>query len=241
MRRNAGPGGHTAEGRIRLTRLHRAVEFVPGINSNSNATTARRADRECLMKSILSVAVLLGLLASLPSPGLAQSDTAAAGSQDAAPGQPTTPPLPARAPDPPGFEDGLLAYHRGDPAVAFKIWEPLAQRGHPAAQYSLGVLYQQGEGVLRDLRLAAHWYRRAAQRGDPDAQLNLGLLYARGEGVRQDYVEAYKWFSLAFLAYAPGEYRDIAYRNRENAAAAMTQAQIKRAEKLVEEWRVQAP
>ena len=29
----------------------------------------------------------------------------------------------------PGFQDGLLAYHRGDPAAAMEIWRSLAERG----------------------------------------------------------------------------------------------------------------
>jgi len=185
---------------------------------------------------ILAFGALLGLSAGA---ALAQSGTSdqPAAAQDAAPAEPAVPPLPVRPPDPPSFQDGLLAYHRGDPGVAFRIWKPLAERGNTAAQYSLGILYQQGEGVLRDLGMAAHWYRNAAERGDPDAQLNLGLLYAQGEGLRQDYVEAYKWFALAFRAYPPGEYRDAAFRNRENAASAMTDAQIEKAEALVEAWR----
>jgi len=195
------------------------------------------------MKSVLSVAVVCVLLGLAGRPAYAQTDTEAAptATREAAPDEPAAPPLPARPPEPPSFHDGLLAYHRGEPVTAFEIWKPLADRGHVAAQYSLGMLYQQGEGVLRDLRMAAHWYRKAAERGDPDAQLNLGLLYAQGDGVRQDFIEAYKWFSLAFRAYAPGEYRDAAFRNRENAAAAMTDEQIKKAEGLVDAWRVKAP
>jgi len=192
------------------------------------------------MKAFLSHVVMCVLLALAAAPSFSQS----AAQGDPAAGQDVpaaAPPLPNRPPDPPSFQDGLLAYHRGDPVTAFEIWKPMAERGHVGAQYSLGVLYQQGEGVVPDLRLAAHWYRKAAERGDPDAQLNLGLLYAQGKGVRQDYVEAYKWFSLAFRAYAPGEYRDAAFRNRENAAAAMTDKQIQQADRLVEAWRGKTP
>ncbi len=137
----------------------------------------------------------------------------------------------------PGFEDGLLAYHRGDHATAFQIWRPLAERGHAAAQYSLGLLYYRGEGILPDLKQAARWYRKAADQGDPDAQLNLGLMYAQGEGVRKSYVQAYKWFTLAYRHYQPGDYRDAASRNRQNAAAAMSQAQLEKAEGLVRRWK----
>ncbi len=137
----------------------------------------------------------------------------------------------------PGFDDGLLAYHRGDHSAALQIWRPLAERGHAASQYSLGLLYYRGEGVLPDPKQAAKWYRKAADQGDPDAQLNLGLMYAQGEGVKKNYVDAYKWFSLASAYYPPGESRDAAYRNRENAAAVMSAAQIEKAERLFRRWK----
>lgn len=136
-----------------------------------------------------------------------------------------------------GFEDGLLAYHRGDLAEALKIWEPLAKQGDPSAQYSLGLMYYRGEGVNLDPHEAAHWYHKAADQGDPDAQLNLGLLYAMGEGVKRNYVQAFKWFSLAYWGYPPGEYRDMAGRNRENSASAMTPEQVKEANRLVRNWK----
>ncbi len=137
----------------------------------------------------------------------------------------------------PGFEDGLLAYHRGDHRVAMEVWRPLAEQGHASAQYSLVLLYYRGEGVLPNPKQAAQWYHKAADQGDPDAQLNLGLMYAQGDGLKKNYATAYKWFSLAFFHYPAGEYRDNAFKNRENVAAAMTTAQIEKAERLVRRWK----
>lgn len=135
------------------------------------------------------------------------------------------------------FQDGLLAYHRGDHAVALEIWRPLAERGDAAAQYSLGLLYARGEGVVASLKTAVKWYHKAADQGDPDAQLNLGLMYVQGEGAKTSYVAAYKWFSLAYLSYPPGEYRDNAFRNRENVATLMSANQIEKAEGLIRRWK----
>lgn len=137
----------------------------------------------------------------------------------------------------PGFQDGLLAYHRGDHTVAIEIWLPLAERGDASAQYMVGYLYAQGEGVESDSGTAAKWYRKAADQGDPDAQLNLGLLYVNGMGGKKSYVSAYKWFALAYLTYPSGEYRDHAFRNRENTATLMSAAQIEKAERLVRSWK----
>ena len=137
----------------------------------------------------------------------------------------------------PGFQDGLLAYHRGDHAVAMEIWRPLAERGDASAQYMVGYLYARGEGVVSNSRTAAKWYHRAADQGDPDAQLNLGLMYVNGAGVKKSYVTAYKWFALAYLTYPPGEYRENAFRNRENVATLMSTEQIDKAQRRVRRWK----
>ncbi len=141
------------------------------------------------------------------------------------------------AQSPSSFQDGLLAYHRGDHTVAMEIWRPLAERGDSSAQYMVGFLYAQGEGVVSSSRTAAKWYRKAADQGDPDAQLNLGLLYVNGLGVKKSYVSAYKWFALANLIYPQVEFQNHAFRNRENVAALMSPEQIEKAERLVRSWK----
>lgn len=89
------------------------------------------------------------------------------------------------------FEAGLAAVARGDYAAALKEWSPLAEAGHASAQYSLGVMYSNGEGVPQDKAEAVRWYRLAADQGDAQAQNNLGIMYALGEGVLQDNVQAH--------------------------------------------------
>ncbi len=46
---------------------------------------------------------------------------------------------------------GREAYRRGEYATAYRIWKPLAEQGNAAAQYNLGLLYQHGLGVERQL------------------------------------------------------------------------------------------
>ena len=72
-----------------------------------------------------------------------------------------------------------------------------AEQGDAAAQYSLGVLYSTGEGVLQDDKKAITWYRKAAEQGHAHAQFNLGIGYATGVGVLQDDKKAYMWFNLS--------------------------------------------
>ena len=55
-----------------------------------------------------------------------------------------------------------------------------ADQGHASGQLNLGVMYDNGEGVLKDDAEAVRWYRLAADQGDAAAQFNLGLMYANG-------------------------------------------------------------
>ena len=72
-----------------------------------------------------------------------------------------------------------------------------ADEGVAAAQFDLGVMYANGDGVPQDEEEAAKWFRLAAEQGDADAQFALGVMYGSGRGVRQDDSEAVKWFRRA--------------------------------------------
>src|SRR5579864_4502196 len=75
------------------------------------------------------------------------------------------------------FEEGTAAYDQHDYATAMKLWLPLAEQGHRAAQFNLGVLYERGFGVPQDATQAARWYLEAAKQGDVQAQYNVGVFY----------------------------------------------------------------
>ena len=85
------------------------------------------------------------------------------------------------------FIKGLTAAQNGDFATALKEWKPLAEQGSADAQYNLGVMYDNGHGVLQDYAEAARLYRLAAEQGHTKAQYNLAQMYRRGDGVPQDY------------------------------------------------------
>ena len=95
------------------------------------------------------------------------------------------------------FKDAMAAYERGDYAAALAGFRILAAQGDAPAQFNLGLMYDNGQGVPQDYTEAAKWYRRAAAQGDAPAQFNLGVMYGNGEGVPQDYAEAAKWYRRA--------------------------------------------
>jgi len=93
---------------------------------------------------------------------------------------------------------GQIAYDSGDYELAFSEWSALAEQGNASAQYNLGVMYDNGDGVAQfDNKEAVKWYRKAAEQGNASAQFSLGFMYAYGQGVVQDYKEALKWYRKA--------------------------------------------
>ncbi len=98
---------------------------------------------------------------------------------------------------PKGFELGMNAMLEGNFAEAYCQWKPLAQKGYAEAQYNLGWLYANGNGMRVDMRQAFYWWEAAADQGHADAQFALGLSYTTGEGVKRDLNKAAQWFYKA--------------------------------------------
>ena len=95
------------------------------------------------------------------------------------------------------YEQGLTAYKQSDYQTAFKLWLPLAEQGNASAQFSLGVMYNNGQGVKQDDVEAVKWYRKAAKQGDASAQGMLGAAYILGKGVQVNKSLAKEWFRKA--------------------------------------------
>ena len=95
------------------------------------------------------------------------------------------------------FQKGVSAYKSGDYTTAFKEFAASAEQGNVDAQYNLGYMYDEGQGVPQDYKQAVKWYTKAAEQGDVRAQNNLGLMYDNGQGVPQDYKQAVKWYTKA--------------------------------------------
>ena len=101
-----------------------------------------------------------------------------------------------------------------------------AEQGLASAQNNLGVAYDNGEGVAKDLVEAVKWYGKAAEQGNAKAQFNLGVAYRNGEGVAKDVVEAVKWYGKAAeQGNAPAQFNlGNAYSNGEGVAKDLVEA-----------------
>src|SRR5512141_2735038 len=95
------------------------------------------------------------------------------------------------------LNDGIAAYDRGDYKTAYRLIQPLADKGLPEAQFNLGLMYYNGHGVPQDYGEAMKWYWKAAYQGFSPAQHNLGVMYDNGQDVTQDDTEAARWYRRA--------------------------------------------
>ncbi len=97
-----------------------------------------------------------------------------------------------------GFAEGEAAFIAKDYATAMRELRPLAEQGNAVAQYRLGEMYSDGDGVPMNKKEAVKWYRLAAEQGNADAQYWVGWRYEYGGGgVPKDSKEAIKWLRLA--------------------------------------------
>lgn len=116
----------------------------------------------------------------------------------------------------PGERTFDIAWHNYDYPRAFAILKPAAERGEPWAQLRMGVAYELGAGVPKDIPTAIRWYSLAAAQeaegGWADglvvgavgklgyfnansaalvAKYQMANLYLNGEGVPRDVQQAY--------------------------------------------------
>jgi TPR repeat protein len=115
-----------------------------------------------------------------------------------------------------------------------------AEQGSADAQFILGVMYENGDGVPQDFPEAVKWCRKAAEQGDVDAMRNLGIFYFKGKGVPQDYVQSYFWSSLAASRGSGGKYNN-ASNTRDRSAKLLPPEKLVEAQRMTREWEKSHP
>ena len=63
------------------------------------------------------------------------------------------------------YKKGMEAHSRGDYATALREWRPLAEEGNADAQYNLGFMYENAQGVTQNHAEAMKWYTKAVGQG----------------------------------------------------------------------------
>ena len=95
---------------------------------------------------------------------------------------------------------GRLAYIKATKANAEKNWKEAlkwytiaAEKGNADAMYSLGYMYENGEGMDQNYPTAMQWYKQAIAKGQTNAMIALGIIYQNNDM----YTEAENCFKLA--------------------------------------------
>lgn len=95
------------------------------------------------------------------------------------------------------YDQGAFYFAQGDYTSALSFWAPLAKQGNSAAQYSIGLLYEQGKGVKKDSQRALQYFQLASAQNLPVAQYYLGMKYFAGLGVKKDIHKARRLLTRA--------------------------------------------
>jgi TPR repeat protein len=80
------------------------------------------------------------------------------------------------------WQRAVVLIDRNDYRDAIPYLQEAAKMGHAKAQATLGIAYQDGNGVRADDRAAAYWFGLAAAQGHRASEYALGGMYEEGEG-----------------------------------------------------------
>jgi hypothetical protein len=94
-------------------------------------------------------------------------------------------------------ERGLEAFKAQKYSQAMRELEPIAREGNPEAAYAVGVMYEEGAGVLQNYSLAEEFLRSAAQNGHLEAKVRLAFHLAEKRKGADRAGEAADWFESA--------------------------------------------
>lgn len=94
-------------------------------------------------------------------------------------------------------EMGKKHYDNQNYSEALPLLQKAAEQNSAAAQYLLGRMYYNGDGVEQNDSISAYWMEKAANLNNSDAQGNLGLYHIYGVGVEQNYDKAIHWLTIA--------------------------------------------
>ncbi|MDB4371094.1 sel1 repeat family protein, partial [Mariniblastus sp.] len=87
---------------------------------------------------------------------------------------------------------------------AMRWYRLAAAQENAGAQYVLGRMYYEGEGVPKDCAEAMNWFEKSALQKDIDAMFALGREYGESNVFPKNEAEAYAWYSMVKL-YAEEE------------------------------------
>ena len=102
-------------------------------------------------------------------------------------------------------------YNAKDYTNAMKFYTQLAEEGDANAQTSLGFMYQNGQGCMKDDAKAVEFYSLGAEAKQPYALFNLAILYMNGLcGLEHDQFKAHELHMEAATREVPPAMYEVA-------------------------------
>jgi hypothetical protein len=96
------------------------------------------------------------------------------------------------------FEEARDVYYAKDYKKAMTLLRPLADQGHPEAQYMVGHMFEVGDGVSKNVNEAGKWYRLSAEQKFARSEFKMAIGYMQGMGgAQKDSAEAMRWLNRA--------------------------------------------
>lgn len=92
------------------------------------------------------------------------------------------------------YDLGVRLLDTGQYLDALKAFGKSAKAGNTEAQYQIGIMFLEGQGITANPADAAYWFRKAAQNGHVPSQFEIGYCFMNGVGVQADDRMAAEWF-----------------------------------------------
>jgi tetratricopeptide (TPR) repeat protein len=172
--------------------------------SKENYTNQAKDGLHIVVKTIVAVALLVGILTILPQKAEKQPYAVSAIAPVVSVESPPNISSSSHMTPEQCYEEGKR-YYRGsegrvrDYEAAVRWFRAAADKGMAEAQNALGVCYFEGQGVEIDYDEAVRLFKAAAEKGNHHAQNNLASRYYKGEGVLLDYEKAVYWYEKAAM------------------------------------------
>ena len=172
--------------------------------SKENYTNQAKDGLHIVVKTIVAVALLVGILTILPQKAEKQPYAVSAIAPVVSVELPPNISSSSHMTPEQCYEEGKR-YYRGsegrvrDYEAAVRWFKAAADKGMAEAQNALGACYFEGQGVEIDYDEAVRLFKAAAEKDTHHAQNNLASRYYKGEGVLLDYEKAVYWYEKAAM------------------------------------------
>ena len=122
-----------------------------------------------------------------------------------------------------------------NPARAYRLFASAARQGHPAAQYGLGLMFINGEGVKKNSRHGLKWINYSAQKNYPPALAYLGELFWKGKYVKKNRVRSVAFYMVAARSAREEAYPQI-FDRLDQLSVQLDEKLYNRSRKLARAW-----